>query len=48
MPGELVAEGSPAEVIAKFDETTMENVFIRIVRGGDLENRTEPVSLGRD
>lgn len=35
--GKIVAQGSPAEVIAKFDETTMENVFIRIVRGGDLE-----------
>ena len=43
--GRVVAEGSPAEVIAKFDETTMENVFIRIVRGGDLENRTAPVVL---
>ncbi len=43
--GKVVAEGSPAEVIAKFDETTMENVFIRIVRGGDLENRTAAVPL---
>lgn len=41
--GRVVTEGSPAEVIAKFDETTMENVFIRIVRGGELENRTAPV-----
>lgn len=39
--GKVVAEGSPAEVIAKFDETTMENVFIRIVRGGELEARPE-------
>ena len=44
--GKVVAEGSPAEVIAKFDETTMENVFIRIVRGGDLESRTAPVPGG--
>ena len=43
--GKVVASGSPAEVIAHFDETTMENVFIRIVRGGDLENRTAPVPL---
>ena len=43
--GKVVAQGSPAEVIAKFDETTMENVFIRIVRGGDLENHTAPVAL---
>lgn len=45
--GRVVAEGSPAEVIAKFDETTMENVFIRIVRGGDLENRTAPVPVSK-
>jgi len=44
--GKVVAEGSPAEVIAKFDETTMEQVFIRIVRGGDLENTTAPVPVG--
>lgn len=35
--GKVVAEGSPAEVIARFDESSMEEVFIRIVRGGDLE-----------
>jgi hypothetical protein len=33
-------------VIAKFDETTMEQVFIRIVRGGELENRSVPVPAG--
>ena len=44
--GKVVAEGSPAEVIAKFDETTMEQVFIRIVRGGDPENRSAPVPVG--
>ena len=44
--GKVVAEGSPAEVIAKFDETTMEQVFIRIVRGGDLQHRTAPVPVG--
>jgi ABC-2 type transport system ATP-binding protein len=44
--GKVVAEGSPAEVIAKFDETTMEQVFIRIVRGGELENRSVPVPAG--
>ena len=46
--GKVVAEGSPAEVIAKFDETTMENVFIRIVRGGDLENRIHPGATPRE
>lgn len=35
--GNTVAEGSPAEVIARFNETSMEDVFIRIVRDGDLE-----------
>jgi len=43
--GKVVASGSPAEVIAKFEETTMENVFIRIVRGGDLESQTAPVPV---
>ncbi len=35
--GRVVAAGTPPEVIASFSESSMENVFIRIVRGGDLE-----------
>lgn len=36
--GRVVAEGSPKEVVARFDESSMEEVFIRIVRGGDIED----------
>jgi ABC-2 type transport system ATP-binding protein len=35
--GRVVASGTPTEVLAGFKENSMENVFIRIVRGGDLE-----------
>lgn len=35
--GKVVAEGSPAEVVRKFEEDSMEDVFIRIVRDGDIE-----------
>lgn len=35
--GKTVAQGSPAEVIARFNKTSMEDVFIRIVRDGDIE-----------
>lgn len=36
--GRVVAEGSPKEVVARFQEDSMEDVFIRIVRGGDIED----------
>lgn len=35
--GKTVAQGSPAEVIARFNKTSLEDVFIRIVRDGDIE-----------
>ena len=35
--GKVVTSGSPRDVIAKFNQTDMEGVFIRIVREGDLE-----------
>ena len=35
--GKVVTEGSPAQVISRFNETSMEDVFIRIVRDGDIE-----------
>ncbi len=34
--GKVVAEGSPREVVEKFKQTSMEDVFIRIVRDGDI------------
>ncbi|MBP7949253.1 MAG: ABC transporter ATP-binding protein [Verrucomicrobiales bacterium] len=36
--GKVVTEGTPQEVIDRFQQTSMEDVFIRIVRGGDLED----------
>lgn len=35
--GKVVTEGSPQEVLDKFKQTSMEDVFIRIVRDGDIE-----------
>jgi ABC-2 type transport system ATP-binding protein len=36
--GRVVTEGSPADVVARFQQSSMEDVFIRIVRGGDIED----------
>jgi ABC-2 type transport system ATP-binding protein len=35
--GKVVTEGSPREVVDRFQQTDMEGVFIRIVREGDIE-----------
>ena len=35
--GKVVARGTPQEVIAQFQQSSMEDVFIRIVRDGDIE-----------
>jgi len=35
--GKVIAEGPPAEVVAKFQEKSLEDVFIRVARSGDLE-----------
>ena len=45
--GRVVASGSPQDVIAGFKENSMENVFIRIVRGGDLEEAPAPEPASR-
>jgi ABC-2 type transport system ATP-binding protein len=37
--GKVVTEGSPKEVVERFQQTDMEGVFIRIVREGDIEER---------
>lgn len=36
--GHVVAEGSPAQIVERFNQRSMEDVFIRIVRGGDVED----------
>jgi ABC-2 type transport system ATP-binding protein len=42
--GKIVAEGSPAEIVKRSAEQSLENVFIKIARSGDLEdaNGKEP------
>ena len=37
--GKVVTEGSPRDVVARFQQTDMEGVFIRIVREGDIEEQ---------
>ena len=36
--GRVVADGTMQEIIAKFDQKNMEDVFIRIVRDGNIED----------
>jgi ABC-2 type transport system ATP-binding protein len=36
--GKIVAEGTPEQIIKKFEEQSLENVFIKIARSGDLED----------
>ncbi len=35
--GKLITEGTPAEVLRAFESKTLDQVFIKIVRGGDVE-----------
>ena len=35
--GGVVAEGTPAEIMAKSQQHSLEDVFIRIARSGDIE-----------
>ncbi len=35
--GKIVAEGTPDQIVAKFSENSLEDVFIKIARSGDLE-----------
>ncbi|MFA6560921.1 MAG: ABC transporter ATP-binding protein [Verrucomicrobiia bacterium] len=39
--GRKMAEGPPRDVIARFNQQTLEQVFIRIVRDGELEETKE-------
>ena len=36
--GRVAAEGSPREIVVRFKQASMEDVFIRIVRDGDIES----------
>jgi ABC-2 type transport system ATP-binding protein len=46
--GKVVTEGTPAQVVSGFSENSMENVFIRIVRGGDLEEAATGEGIRRE
>jgi ABC-2 type transport system ATP-binding protein len=35
--GKIVAEGTPDQIVQKFSESSLEDVFIKIARSGDLE-----------
>jgi len=35
--GKIVAEGTPDQIVKKFSEDNLEDVFIKIARSGDLE-----------
>ncbi len=37
--GKVLAEGTPQKVLSDFDETSLEKVFIRVARGGELKPR---------
>jgi ABC-2 type transport system ATP-binding protein len=39
--GKITAEGTPEQILEKFKEESLENVFIRVARSGDLENIRE-------
>jgi ABC-2 type transport system ATP-binding protein len=34
--GRIIAEGTPADVVKQFDQSSLEDVFIRVARSGDL------------
>jgi ABC-2 type transport system ATP-binding protein len=36
--GKIVAEGTPDQIVKKFEEQSLENVFIKIARSGELED----------
>jgi ABC-2 type transport system ATP-binding protein len=36
--GKILCAGTPADVVKRFSEESLENVFIRVARGGDMES----------
>lgn len=40
--GRVIARGAPAEVLRTFESSSLEQVFIKIVRGGDLVEEPRP------
>ena len=39
--GKVIAQGTPAEILAQFDESSLEDVFINVARGGELLSGAE-------
>lgn len=37
--GRILTEGTPAQILEKFQETSLEEVFIRVARTGDVEEK---------
>lgn len=44
--GRILHQGTPAEIVAHFEEDSLEEVFIRVARSGDL--RSEPENASTD
>ena len=45
--GRILATGTPAEVLARSNEASLESLFIRLARGGELEEIDAPADLGK-
>lgn len=41
--GRIIAQGSPSEIVGHFSEKSLEDVFIRVARSGDIEDPAPPV-----
>lgn len=46
--GKVHAEGSPKQILAQFKQKSLEDVFIRIARGGDLIEEEETEKAGEE
>jgi ABC-2 type transport system ATP-binding protein len=42
--GRIIAQGTPREVVEKFEQKSLEDVFIRVARGGDLTENAASAS----
>jgi ABC-2 type transport system ATP-binding protein len=39
--GRIIAEGTPQQVVDKFQQKSLEDVFINVARGGDVLEKSE-------
>ncbi len=42
--GNILTHGSPSEIVHQFEEESLEGVFIRVARGGDIESENSTAS----